>query len=50
MEIDRTKLTVVFEVDDAEAAKVLWTAHKDETPINGLIPVVIAWGDQLKEE
>lgn len=50
MEIDRTQITVVFKVEDFEAAKILWAAHKDEVPLNGLVPVVIVWGNQLKED
>lgn len=50
MEIDRTQITVVFKVADFEAAKILWAAHKDEVQLNGLVPVVIAWGRQLKED
>lgn len=43
--MDRTKMTVVFEVKDREAMKQLYEAHKAGSLICGMSPNILAWGD-----
>lgn len=45
--MDKTKITVVFEVKDRDEMKQLYEAHKSGKTICGLAPNIIAWGDQL---
>lgn len=40
-------MTVVFEVKDREAMMQLYEAHKFGATICGLMPNIIAWGDQV---
>lgn len=42
-----TKMTVVFDVKDRDAMKQLYEAHKSGTAVCGMLPSIIAWGDQI---
>ncbi len=45
--MDRSRLTIVFEVRDKDAAQVFWAAHVKGAAVHGLEPSILQWGDQL---
>ena len=46
--MNRKQLTVVFNVVDDKGWDALWEAHRNNTPIHGLMPSLLSWGDQVR--
>jgi hypothetical protein len=47
--MDRTTLTVVFQIKDMDQAKALWESHKTGKPVLGMIPSKLHWGDVVEK-
>jgi hypothetical protein len=46
--MNHKQLTVVFNVVDDKGWDALWQAHQTNTPIHGLMPSLLSWGDQVR--
>lgn len=47
MNAHRSKMTVVFEVADEAALEPFYAAFRDKTPVHGMIPRAMQWGDAV---